>query len=216
MLLVIKNLAEILCLYYLLSVFILGLTYYKILNREYLEIFVFTKRLIKNPFAVVSLALFFVFTGAENLVFFSDSEPIATAEAKDKDNNKDKDKDDDGECDIGNDGFCYKKDKLEVTALCKDVKVLKILYHEDFIATENAPGPNVLVTGIKGKKCFITIDKVTGGDKCGFRVFIENKPYGKTLQVLTKPKGKAKDCEMCIHLKVPRKIHIGPPPTGIF
>jgi len=200
----------------LLAVFILSMSYSKILNREYLEIFVYTKRLIINPLAVVLLALFFVFTGAESLVLFSDSESIVTAEASGgKDKDKDKD-DDDEECDVGNDGFCYKKDKLEVTALCKDVKVLKVLYHEDFVATEDAPAPNILVTGINGNKCFITIEKVSGGDKCGFRVFISNETYGKTLQVLTQPKGNAKDCEMCVHLKVPKRIHIGPPPSGIF
>jgi len=175
-----------------------------------------TQRLILNPLAIVTLALLFVFPGVESLLFFSDSGLISTAEAKDKDKGKDNDKgkDVDRDCDLDNDRFCYKNDQYPRTTIdCKDVKVLKVLYHEEFISTENATGPNVLVTGISGKKCFVTIDKISGGNKCGFRVFIENdRHFGKILRVDTKPKGKAKDCEMCIKLEVPRKMHIGPPP----
>jgi len=175
-------------------------------QENYLEVFVPTQRLILNPLARVTLVLLFVFTGVESLIFFSDSGLIPTAEAR----GKDKDKDDD-------DDFVFDEDTFTKTINCKKIKILKIDYHEDFVSTENATGPNILVVGASGKSCSITIEKITGGNKCGFRVYIEDMPHvGKVLRVKTKPKGNAKDCEMCIKLEVPRKMHIGVPPSSLF
>ena len=72
--------------------------------------------------------------------------------------------------------------------------------------------------GVLGQNgtCTIEIEKLSGGKKCGFRAFVESVSGVKILRILTKPKGNAKNCEMCIHLDVPRLIHIGIPPSSIF
>jgi len=156
---------------------------------------VYTQRLIMNPLAILSLALFFVFTGAENLFFFSDSVFIGNAEAKGKD--KDKDKDDDG-------GYVFNQDKFSVDADCSQLKKLQIKYDKEFTATEDAPAPNILVVGAEGNTCSITIEKIAGGNKCGFKVGIKNK----VLEIDTKAIDKAKNCEMCIKVVVPREVNI--------
>ena len=174
----------------------------------------FTKHFVIKPLAVAILALFFVFTGAERLVFVPDSELIDIAEADDdkdkdkddddKDKDKDKDKDDDSDCDVDHDGFCYKKNQWSVSSACSNISKLQIAYHKAFISTEDAGGPNILVEGTDRSGCKITIEKISGGNRCGFKV-IET---GGVLKIDTKPKGNANNCEMCIKVVVPRTVKI--------
>lgn len=164
----------------------------------------FIKRLILKPSAVVALALFFIFTGTESLIFFSDFVFVDTAEAKKKNKGKDKDKDGDTE------GFVFNKNSFSLTTDCNpgNVNRLQIYYHPDFIATDNAPGPNILVIGadadFNGNQCVVTILKVSGGKKCGFKVTRAN---GK-LKIDTINKKNAKNCEMIIKVVAPRTIKI--------
>lgn len=160
------------------------------------------KYLILKPLA--SLALLFVFAGAEGLFSFSDSVFVDSVEASDKDKDKDKDKDSDTGCDLDDDGFCYKKNKLTIPSNCSNVNKLQIIYHKDFISTVDAPGPNILVVGKEGTSCSILIEKISGGNKCGFKV---TKSNGK-LFIDTKPKGNAKNCEMCIKVDIDRNTKI--------
>lgn len=184
-------------------------------QENYLEVFVPTQRSIPNSFAIVALALFFVLSGVESLIFVSDSGLIATAEARGKDKGKDKDKDKDDDTD-----FVFNEDNFTTTVNCqsKKIKAVRVDYHEDFASTENATGPNILIEGADNNDCVITIEKISGGNECGYRVFLEEKvwdvgpkqkPKFKILRVKTKPKDNAKNCEMCIKLTVPRWMKIG-------
>ncbi len=162
-----------------------------------------SKRFTLGLFAIVSLALFFVLSGAESLIFFSDSVFVDTAEADDNDKDDD-DKDDDKDDDMGSGDFIYDQDNWTVSGNCSNINKLQIRYHKDFISTEDASGPNVLVVGADGSGCSITIEKISGGNKCGFSA---RKRNGK-LQIDTKTKNNAQNCEMCIKVVIPRNVKI--------
>ena len=108
----------------------------------------------------------------------------------------------------GDDGFMYNlgngspyvSDPIDCTGL----KKLQIIYHKDFKSTEDASGPNILVTGSDSNQCTVTIEKVTGGNKCGFKL----TKAGNKIKIQTKPKGNKKNCEMCIKVVAPRTAHI--------
>ncbi|MBT5349810.1 MAG: hypothetical protein HOL55_13670, partial [Nitrospina sp.] len=116
------------------------------------------------------------------------------------DKDKDKDKDDD----MGNGDFIYNRTHWTVTGDCSNISKLQIRYHKDFIATLDAPGPNILVVGGGGTGCTIKIDKISGGNKCGFSV----RKINGILQIDTKPKNNATNCEMCIKVDIKRTTKI--------
>ena len=120
-------------------------------------------------------------------------------EDKSKDKDKDKDKDSDGD-------YVFNQSSFSTSTNCSSSKVkrLTIEYDKKFVGTNNAPGPNVLVVGTDSNTCSITIDKITGGNKCGFKVGIKNK----ILAIETKAKGGANNCEMCIKVVVRRGVKI--------
>ena len=100
--------------------------------------------------------------------------------------------------------FIYNENNWTVTKDCSNVSKLQIRYHKKFIASKDAPAPNILVVGKDGTDCKITIIKVSGGNKCGFSV----RKKGGKIQIDTKPKGNAKNCEMCIKVDIPRNVKI--------
>ncbi len=161
------------------------------------RIIVSIKRPIKSSMVLLSLALLFVFTGTESRVFSPGTPVISLAEAA---GDKDKDKDDD----MGGGEFIYDQDAWTFSGDCSNVSKLRIRYHKDFITTENASGPNIIVTGADGTDCSIAIEKISGGNKCGFSAL---KANGK-LFIDTKTKNNAQNCEMCIKVVVPRTMKI--------
>ncbi len=153
------------------------------------------KSLILNSLAITALTLFFILSGTESMFLYPDSVFINNAEAGGKDKDKDKDSDS---------GYVFNQSSFTTSADCSNVKRLTIEYDKDFIATNNAPGPNVLVVGSDSNTCSITIDKISGGNKCGFKVGIQNKILG----IETKVKAGANNCEMCIKVVAPRMVKI--------
>ena len=159
-------------------------------------------RLILNPITVATLvAMFLVLPLSLNI---SNGLMVDVAEAghdKDKDKYKDKDKDDD-------DGFKFNLGNVEPYVSdpidCTGLQRLQIIYHKDFKSTEEANGPNILVTGSDSNQCTITIEKTTGGNKCGFKL----TKAGDKIKIETMPKGNEKNCEMCIKVVAPRTTHI--------
>lgn len=164
----------------------------------------FIKSFITKPLAVIFLALFFVFTGMDRGIFFPGFAMVEMAEAT-SGFSGDKDKDDDL------DAFTFNKNDLSLTVDCNPTRInrLQIIYHHSFIATEDASGPNILVVGSddplgNGKQCVIAITKISGGNKCGFRVTRSNKK----LKIDTINKNNKKNCEMTIKVVAPRNIYI--------
>jgi hypothetical protein len=107
-------------------------------------------------------------------------------------------------------GFEFNETRFATDTNCDpaDINRLQIFYHEDFISTENADGPNILVVGAdvlpSGNYCRIGIVKITGGKKCGYKVTTVNKK----LFIETINKNNVRNCEMIIHVVVPRNIFI--------
>ncbi|MFT4579941.1 MAG: hypothetical protein ACI8PD_001671 [Nitrospinales bacterium] len=158
------------------------------------------KRLILNPITFAALLVMFLVSAPEMNFSKSGLGLVDNADAKDNDKGKD------------NDGTVYNYDqangedaKETTTYNCSNLENLQITYHEDFVATSAATGPNVLVTGSDSSTCTVEIIKLSGGSNCGHDIDFSDDSI---LVIKTNALNSATDCEMCIEATVPKATDI--------
>jgi hypothetical protein len=160
------------------------------------------KRLILNPITIAALLVMFLVSAPEMNFSKSGLGLVENAEAKGKDKDDDKGKDDDEVpfiYDQANTSDLTNTD-LTTTYDCSNIENIQIIYHEDFIASEDADGPNVKVTGSDSTTCTVVIKKVSGGTDCGHRIdFTDNA----LMLIETDVINDATNCEVCIEATVP-------------
>ncbi len=155
------------------------------------------KRLILNPITLAAFLMMFLVSGSG--LFVSAPSLVENAEAS---GDKDKDKDDDEDSysyDLAND------ESVTTTHDCSSLTNLQITYHEDFVATANASGPNIKVTGSDSTTCTVVIEKISGGTNCGYNIDTSDD---SKMVITTNAQNDATDCEVVIKATVPRTTDV--------
>jgi len=114
---------------------------------------------------------------------------------------KDKDKDDDEDIE-----FNYEDNNFQHTYSPCSITKIQIEYDKDFTATDAPIGPNILVEGTDNGTCTVKIEKISGGENCGWHV----SKTAVNLEVQTDAINGEANCEMVITATIPRTVLIVP------
>ncbi|MBI4389037.1 MAG: hypothetical protein HY580_02570 [Nitrospinae bacterium] len=108
------------------------------------------------------------------------------------------------ECSTGS-SFTYDQDSCTAALSCSSLDRVTIKYDSNFEG-KNASGPNVTVTAITGSTCNVSISKISGSSKCGYKIKWYNS--NTRLKIDTNAKSGDKGCEMKIQLEAPNSANV--------